>query len=183
MNKKSSKPAIRMTDGIGVETEEHKPAMGAGRDTQATIGQVETLTFQKLKHGAAWPRTIDYDVMRGCDERWVDFRVPENYGMAIIKSLLAIAQLQTHDPVVLQRYIGYPLRFLGSLVNNLIRLEEWFTEDGYLALIQDLETHDDARLDSALLSIQESVLRQNSPGVIDLAEEWYRCTGVPIGAY
>jgi hypothetical protein len=143
---------------------------------------MENSTVQKLKHGAAWPRKIDYDVVRGCDERWVDFRVPENYGMAIIKSLVAIAHLQTHDPVVLQRYIGYPLRFLGSLINNLIRLEEWFTEDGYVALIRDLEAHEDARLDSVLLCLQESLLRQNSPGVIDLEEEWHRCTGVPIGA-
>jgi len=134
---------------------------------------VKTLTTtKKSRLDGGWHRRIDPEVLRGCDERWVDYRVPENYSMAILKSLVAIAQLQTHDPIVLQRNIGYPLRFLGSLINNLIRLEHWFTEEGYAALIQELEVHDDSALDATLLFLQEKLLHQNSPGVIDLEHEW-----------
>ena len=121
--------------------------------------------------------------MRRYDEKWVDLRVPENYAVAIGKSILAIAQLQTHDPIVLQRNIGYPLRFLAALVNNLTRLESWWVcDEGYHALIQLVESDDGDELGSAVTSIEEQLTSQDSDGMIDLPEEWCKCTGVPPSA-
>jgi hypothetical protein len=143
---------------------------------------MQQLQEPPLDHGAAWHRRIDPNVMRAADERWVDFRVPENYATGIMKSLLAIAQLQTHDPIVLQRYTGYPLRFLGALVNNLVRLEEWLVEEGYIGVIEHLKAKDDRKLDSVLSSLHEVLMRQDSESVIYLPDEWYISTGVPPNA-
>jgi hypothetical protein len=131
---------------------------------------------------AEWPRQIDWEFMRQCQQRWSDYRTAENVGSAIIKCMLAIAQLQTHDPIVLQRHIGYPLRFLSSLIWNLTQNESWLSEQGYLDLIQAVSLARDKELDDLLFWLLEKIVTHSSQRVVDLEEEWYECTGVPVGA-
>jgi hypothetical protein len=130
---------------------------------------------------ADWPRKIDWNVVRECQQRW-DKSMPENAGMAIVKCLLAIAQLQTHDPIVLRRQTGYPLRFLGCLVWNLTRSESWLSEQGYLDLIHEVSLGRDKELDKLLFWLLEEIVMHSGQGTADLEIEWYQCTGVPIGS-
>jgi hypothetical protein len=145
--------------------------------------QRDTQIDQAIKDAdAEWPRQIDWDFMRQCQQRWSDYRTAENVGSAIVKCLLAIAQLQTHDPIVLQRHIGYPLRLLSSLIWNLTQNESWLSEQGYLDLIKAVSLARDKELDDLLFWLLEKIVMHSSQRVVDLKEEWYECTGVPVGA-
>lgn len=115
-------------------------------------------------------------------ERWSDGRTAENVGSAIVKCLLAISQLQTHDPIVLQRHIGFPLRFLSSLTWNLTTNESWLSEQGYRELIRAISVKDDKDLDDLLLWLLDEIIMNSSRKVVDLADEWYECPGVPASA-
>jgi hypothetical protein len=72
--------------------------------------------------------------MRRFDERNGDYRIPEDASLAIMKCMLAIVQLRTHNPVVVQRMTGYPLRFISALVWNLLQNERWMCGAAYLEL-------------------------------------------------
>jgi hypothetical protein len=98
-----------------------------------------------------------------------------------MKCMLAIAQLRTHDPVVLQRMSGYPLRFISSLVWILLQNERWMFEGAYLELSYVAAVGDENALDSRLYSMLEGVWADECQTLIDLQAEWERCTGIPVG--
>jgi hypothetical protein len=107
----------------------------------ARLGDMSHLDDETLKrkmiNGSAikkWSHQIDWDLMRRFDERNGDYRIPEDASLAIMKCMLAIVQLRTHDPVVVQRMTGYPLRFISALVWNLLQNERWMCGAAYLEL-------------------------------------------------
>jgi hypothetical protein len=132
--------------------EEHRP--------QQQVVLTAAQSNQQLIEGAAvkhWPYRIGWELMRRFDERDGDYRLPEDASLAIIKCMLAIAQLRTHDPVVLQRISGYPLRFITSLVWILLQNERWMFEGAYLELSYLAAVGDEKALDSRLYSMLEGV--------------------------
>jgi hypothetical protein len=70
------------------------------------------------------PRRINLELMNSYDDHWGDL-LPESADRAIGRCLLVIAQLETHDPLVLRRATGYPLPFLTALVYVLLNNEQW----------------------------------------------------------
>jgi hypothetical protein len=151
---------------------------------------ISHLRNEKLKHQAIrdaaitkWPHQIDWNLMRRFDERNGDYRIPEDASLAIMKCMLAIVQLRTHDPVVVQRMTGYPLRFISALVWNLLQNERWMCGGAYLELgwLTTAGPDGDEMLDGWLWSMLEGVWMHPCGRVIDLEAEWEHCTGVPIG--
>jgi hypothetical protein len=63
----------------------------------------------------SWPQRLDWKIIHGFDERHGDYRLPTDVSTAIMRSMLAIALLRSHDPIVIERTIGYPMRFLSLL--------------------------------------------------------------------
>jgi hypothetical protein len=165
------------------------PSQSEKHQAHATTGCVvshlaqtreKTINAPVVKH---WPYQIDWDLMRRFDERHGDYHLPEDASLAIMQSMLAIAQLRTHDPVVIQRMIGYPLRFISSLVWILLQNERWMFGGGYLELsyLAAMGASEEKVLDSRLYSFLEGVCSDDCQTIINLQIEWERCTGVPIG--
>lgn len=61
------------------------------------------------------------------EERWIDFNGPVVASVAMVKSLLTIGHLQSHDPILLHRITGYSLRFTSLLVSGLLKNTVWMT--------------------------------------------------------
>jgi hypothetical protein len=79
------------------------------------------------------PRQIDLRLMKSYDDSWGDL-LPEGARRATGRCLLVIAQLETHDPLVLRRATGYPLPFLTSLVYLLLSSSKWKSFGGCIEL-------------------------------------------------
>jgi hypothetical protein len=71
--------------------------------------------------------------MKSYDDSWGDL-LPESAHRATGRCLLVIAQLETHDPLILRRATGYPLPFLTSLVYLLLNSRRWKSFDGCIEL-------------------------------------------------
>ena len=78
-------------------------------------------------------RQINMKLMNCYDNSWGDL-LPESARRAIGRCLLVIAQLNTHDPLVLRRATGYPLPFVTSLVYCLLNNKLWMGFSGCIEL-------------------------------------------------
>jgi hypothetical protein len=78
-------------------------------------------------------RQINLKLMKSYDDSWGDL-LPECAHRATGRCLLVIAQLETHDPLVLRRATGYPLPFMTSLVYLLLNSKKWKSFGGCIEL-------------------------------------------------
>jgi hypothetical protein len=154
-------------------------------DPNAESPHETTATFHPQLFVPTLQRTsLQLDIVQRYEARGFNPNGPLTASGAIAKTLLVLAQLQTYDPVILRCATGYPLRFLSSLIWTLLRNEEWLSPFNYLELVglASGRPQDDARLDNFVEWLLEQIWEQDSRDIVDLEQEWYECTGVPVGS-
>jgi hypothetical protein len=122
------------------------------------------------------PRQINLELIAFYDNSWGD-PLPESNWRAIGRCLIIIAQLETHDPLILRRATGYPLPFLSSLVWLLLKNGKWTGWGGYWEVINCIEEFplfQSSFVDNVLMLVEELY---NDPHrkIVDPFEEYVRC--------
>jgi len=118
-------------------------------------------------------RQINMNLMNCYDNSWGDL-LPESARRAIGRCLLVIAQLETHDPLVLRRATGYPLPFLTSLVYLLLVSKKWTSFGGCIELqhcVDEFPRSWDASLER-LLNIVEDLYADPARKTVDPFEKY-----------
>lgn len=127
------------------------------------------------------PRPVHSDVILRFQSKYADYRLPEDVACATIRCMIAIAQQQTHCPIVLSRVTGCPLRFTAAVIWCLLRNPDWLDELGYPDLIELIAAGSDRyeEIENSLWCLYERVLFDPCSATLDLRYEWAECNGIP----
>jgi hypothetical protein len=83
-------------------------------------------------------RKINPKLMQLFDEQ---SEQPEPCFVAVQKCMLVIAQLRSHDPLLIQKATHYPLDFARAVIWFLLGNECWISWQGYVGLLCSLEEY------------------------------------------
>ena len=114
--------------------------------------------------GASVTASIDpshIEAMERVEQRWSGEPGVKRASAASAITLVAIAQLQTHDPVMLHVVTGFPVEFLAAVVWTVLHRDMWLHGD--FAVLRECvlgEPEMDAELDRLLTPITTEVLTE-----------------------
>jgi hypothetical protein len=112
-------------------------------------------------------------LLDGFEDRWAEFNLPLSCSAALVKCLLTIGVFKTHDPIVLHRNTGYPLRFINRLISGLMRSGPWlcFGYEELQSEIRDMPD-DPNNIDELLCYFMEQCWHDPAVDFAALEQEW-----------